>query len=387
MHGASNILKLSWLTKMKNKIRGLLFYFAMMVVGVIVTYTITAKHAHTQDDKNGRVKFRAVLLPPDAINPQTLIDCQIKKQSVVLSVKKLDSQTKAAAQLIKSKLGSVDYFFEIARCEELATKHPRWMASIQGHDEWMRLFPDMGKPGKDEIVKVFPWVPVFYAEAQKAHLERVNAALNYLPKPKRVWLNDVQGAPSACGCGHPLCRWTSDYGKILTASKLGDEAPATFVEKVQAIDPDVEVIPIMTSECEEADKHETCAGVGCFEGACWKAFTKQLDLVAQKVEHVGVACFYKEYNRDLKRYGKEAGWVEYAINSFKKMPQMRGGKGVSKHRLVAVVQGWDVTKEELNQQIKIAESLRVAGVLICTVEVQQSWQPKIIKLSKQESDK
>lgn len=353
----------------------------------VVTIATLSVHADADDILDGNAIIEAELYSADMITDQTLRDCQQRKVSMVLFVKSLDNTTINAAKLIQSKLGSVDYFFEIARCEELAKKHPEWMASIQGHDEWMRLFPGMGKPGKDEIVKVFPWVPIFYKEAQKAHLQRIVSATEYLPKPKRVWLNNVQGAPSACGCGHPLCRWTSDYGKVLTASKLGDEAPAKFVEKVKAALPESDVIPIMTSECEEADKHTTCCGVGCFEGACWKAFTKQLDLVAQEVKHVGVACFYKEFDRDLDRYGQEAGWTRYALQSFESMPKLRGGKGVSPDRLVAVVQGWNVNEEELNQQTKIARSMQVAGILICKTKVEQKWQPKIIKLPKQANGK
>ena len=354
---------------------------------VVLQAFLTPKPASASDSGCDEKVGRAVLLTAKMISDDELDDCRERGLEVVLLIQSLDNNTKVAAKRVKETLGRVDYFFEVARNETIANKHPLWMASIQGHGEWMRLFPGFVKPGKNEIVKVYPWVPIFYAEAQKAHLERIAFAIKNLPAPNRVWLNDVQGAPSACGCGHPLCRWTSDYGKVLTATKMGDEAPANFITKVQSVVGSAKIIPILTSECEKDDEHTTCGGVGCFEGACWKAFSRQLDLVATKVDHIGVACFYKEFDRDLERYGQEAGWVKFALQSFESMPKLRDGKGVPTDRLIAVLQGWNVNNEELDHQIKIAQSTNVAGILICKAKIEQDWQPKVIKLPANSSDK
>ena len=348
---------------------------------------LTSKLDSADDPGTDEKVGRAVLLTAKMISDDELDRCRERGLDVVLLIQSLDKNTKDAAKRVKEKLGRVDYYFEVARNESIANKHPLWMASIQGHGEWMRLFPGFEKPGKNEIVKVYPWVPIFYAEAQKVHLERIAFAIKNLPAPERVWLNDIQGAPSACGCGHPLCRWTSDYGKVLTATKMGDESPADFIAKVQSVVGNAKVIPVLTSECEEEDEHTTCGGVGCFEGACWKAFSRQLDLVAAKVDHIGVACFYKEYDRDLDRYGQEAGWIKFALQSFESMPKLRGGKGVPTDRLIAVLQGWNVNDEELDRQIKIAQSTNVAGILICKAKIEQQWQPKVIKLPANSGDK
>ena len=82
----------------------------------------------------------------------------------MIYVKRADRATSEAVQKVVDRIGKVDYFFEVGRCPELAKQHPEWMASIQGHQEWMRLFKDFSKPKKDEVVKVYPWVPVFNRE-------------------------------------------------------------------------------------------------------------------------------------------------------------------------------------------------------------------------------
>lgn len=326
--------------------------------------------------------FRAILVTPQQITAESLKKWLIEKTQVVLWVQQTDPATTAAAKKVNDQLGQVDYFFEVARCAELAKAHPEWMASIQGHHDWMRLFKDFPKPKKDEVVKVYPWVPIFNREPFDAQVKRIGSMLKRLPQPRRVWLNNIQGAPSACGCGHPLCRWTADYGPLKTATPIGDSAPAEFVAKIQSLVKKAEIIPIMTSECEAADQHTLCGGVGCYEGICWKAFTKQLDQVATKSQRVGVACFYKAFDRDLKRYGSKASWVRHAILSFEAMPKIRNGKGLKPERLVAVLQGWDVSAEELQQQQKIAADLKPAGILICLPKVDQSWEPRTMPIAK-----
>ena len=114
--------------------------------------------------------------------------------------------------------------------QELAHEHPEWMASLQTHDEWRRLFPEARQPKPTEVVKTYPWVPILSREPFMAQRERVLELLASLPTPKLIFLNDLQGAPSACGCGNPLCRWTSDYGERRSTTPLGDDAAALFVE-------------------------------------------------------------------------------------------------------------------------------------------------------------
>ena len=252
-----------------------------------------------------------------------------------------NDEVRAARRIAASGL-ALHYWIEIARSPELADAHPEWMASLQGHEEWRRFFPNVAKPAEGEVVKNYPWVPIFYREAFDAHRDRVARLLADKPPAAAVFLNDLQAAPSACGCGHPLCRWTTDYGPKLTATKLGPDAAARFVAEVKKLAPDSRIVPVWATECEEHDKDGVCGGVGCFQGICWKAFTQQLMPVMEQTEQLGVLLPYKAFERDLAVYGDEAAWIKHALRSFEIMPPTRGGKAVPVSKLIAVLQGWDV---------------------------------------------
>jgi hypothetical protein len=294
-----------------------------------------------------------------------------------------DRDTVSAAQGILSAGLDLYYWVEIARNPALADAHPEWMASLQGHPEWRRLFPSSPPTRTNEVVKNYPWVPVRYQETFPVHLERVKHLLADKPSPKGIFLNDLQGAPSACGCGNHLCRWTTDYGAIRTATLMSNDAPARFVAAVKQLAPAVSVIPVWTPECEEQDKAGLCAGVGCFEGTCWREFTAQLMPLAQEAQTIGVLLPYREFQRDLPRYGRPAGWIEHALTSFSEMPPKRNGTPIPGKRLVAILQGWDVTREQIDAQIARTREAGAAGYVVALAEIQQSWEPRIISINAQ----
>ena len=329
--------------------------------------------------------YQGILVRSQIVNETSLRDWQKRRLTVVLAL--LDEDTgdsatiRAAAEKIKLSGQEPEYWIEIARCEKLATEHPEWMCSLQGHDEWRRLSPDSPAPEKDSIVKTYPWVPILYKEAFVAHRDRVAELLRDLPAAKRIWLNDLQSGPSACGCGHPLCRWAADYGPLKTATESGDDAAARFVGSIRELAPQAEVIPIWTTECEEADKHGACGGVGCFDGICWRAYAKQLRNVDQVAPRIGVQCYYKAFDRDLARYGEPAGWIKFALQTFQDMPPKRDGVAIPANRLVAVLQGWDVTAADEKSQIAQAQQAGANGYLVATFPIEQSWKPQTWKLS------
>jgi hypothetical protein len=211
-------------------------------------------------------------------------------------------------------------------------------------------------------------------------VKRIRQLISGKPLAGRIWLNDLQGAPSACGCGHPLCRCTADYGPVLTATPAAPGAAARFVAAIEEIAPFAEIIPIFAGECEAEDRESVCCGVACFEGRCWKDFTIQLDAVARETEQIGISCFYKYFDRDLPRYGAAAGWIAFAIDSFSTMPRLRNGTGVPPHRLIAILQGWDVTEEQVSAQIDQAKRAHSAGWMIVLSPIDQSWKPVIFDL-------
>lgn len=286
------------------------------------------------------------------------------------------SVAEAARAIIDSGL-ELDWFLEVGRSPELADAHPEWMASLQVHDEWRRLYPDFPPIAEGDVVMTWPWVTVQNRESFDAQLDRIVNLLDGLPTPTRIWLNDLQGAPSACGCGHPLCRWTSDYGPIKYATALGDDASAKFVQAVRNKAGHSEVIPIWTTECEAHDKIGACGGVGCFDGICWKAWTKQLLPLAATCPTIGVSCWYKAHERDLPHYGIKAGWLKYAISAFESIPATKRSTGISAERLVAVLQGWDVGPDEISAQQAIASNSSTRGILLVTVPIDQSWKPRV----------
>lgn len=326
--------------------------------------------------------YRGIVVSADQIDEVRIAEWQEQKLCVALLLTDPDQSAKelaAARRIVEAGL-ELEYFIEVAHCPSLAEKHPEWLASLQGHEEWRRLFPDFPKLKPNQVVKVEPWVPILYRESFEAHLNRVESLLKGKPSAKRIWLNDLQAAPSACGCGHPLCRWTTDYGPIKTATPLGADAAANFVTAVRKLVPGIEVTPVFAPECEADDQHETCGGVGCYEGACWKEWTKQLDAFAGVVETVGAACFYKEFDRDHQRYGDEAAWVKVAVDSFAEMPKIRKGRGVPSLRVVAVLQGWEVTEEQVQAQVAQANSAGTRGWLIVKTPLDQSWTPRLYSL-------
>ena len=287
----------------------------------------------------------------------------------------------AAAQRVRDAGLPVYYWIEVGRCPELADRHPEWLASLQGHPEWRRLFPKVRQPGPDEVVKNYPWVPVLYAEASAAHFQRVRELLRGLPRPAGLFLNDLQGPPSACGCGNTLCRWTADYGPLHTATRLPPDAAAKFVSEVRKLLPGVPVVSVWATECEPEEQHAACSGVGCFPGACWRDFTAQLMPVARQTETLGALCLYRSFHRDTPRYGGEAGWVGHALRSFQEMPPLRGGEAVPANRLVAVLQGWDVTESQLRAEVQETHRAGSRGELLALTPIAQDWEPRVFALT------
>ncbi len=162
---------------------------------------------------------------------------------------------RAAAAAASSANVDLYYWIEIARNKRMADAHPRWMASLGMHDDWLDRFPSMKKPKKGEVAKAYPWVPIGYAEAFQAHLRRVKELLSRVPGTYHgILLNDLQGGPASCGCGNLQCRWAIDYGVPATATKeAADDAAARFVSAVQKLAPNKQIVPIWMTECEQQD--------------------------------------------------------------------------------------------------------------------------------------
>lgn len=329
-------------------------------------------------------ELRLVLVSPDQTERNALGRFRREGATgVVLNLAHDEGEAaKRAAERVKRAGLELYYWIEIGRCPELADAHPEWMASLQGHPEWRRHFPKVPRPAPGEVVKNYPWVPLRYQEAFDAHLRRVETLLRGLPGPKGILLNDLQTAPSACGCGNTFCRWVPDYGPVRTATALPPDAAARFVRAVQRLSPESEIIPIWTTECEEHEmaKGAACSGVPCFTGACWNAWTEQLMPVARESRTLGVLAPYRALGRDEPRYGPTAGWVRQAITFFAEMPPKRKGEAIPASRILAVLQGWDVTAEQRQAQIRRTREAVARGYVMAEMRIDQGWEPRIFKV-------
>lgn len=342
--------------------------------------------ADSTPDRKAAGSFRGALLAADQVTESRLHKLKSKGiGSVAIPIHQgpvSRAAEKLACERIQKAGLALYYWLEVARCPKLADAHPSWMASLQGHSEWRRLFKEPPVPGDGEVVKTYPWVPILNKEPFEGQLSRIKALIQDRPEPAGVFLNDIQGSPSACGCGSHLCRWTSDYGKLRTTTPLGNNAPVDFVVAIQKLLPQADVIPVWATECEEHDgAHDgLCAGVGCFKGICWKAWTEQLMPVVSRSPTLGVLLPYKDFQRDLPIYGRKAGWITHAIRSFETMPALHRQKPVPASQLLAVLQGWNMSQEEVSQQIEVARAAGVTRTLVAYTRIDQDWQPRIVKV-------
>lgn len=359
------------------------------IVGLLIALlpTIFAEQAAAEDKAVGD-SLRAALLSTEMATESRLKELRSAGyKAIVRMLQKTDSSTAAADRMAVERIGKaglqLHYWIEIGRCPELADEHPRWMASLQGHPEWRRFHKDVPQPGADEIIKVYPWTPVSYREAFAAHLSRVQKLLADRPPAEHVFLNDLQAAPSACGCGNPVCRWTADYGPVVTATPRGDQAATRFVAAVKQLLPEgARAIPVWTTECEAHDKanEALCAGVDCYQGICWKAYSRQLKPLAAESELIGALLLYKEFGQDGPHNQQPAGWVGHALkHGFAEQPAKHGGTQLAPSRLIAVLQGWDVSDAEIQAQIDQSQIAGAAGFVVAFAEIDQSWQPQLLK--------
>jgi hypothetical protein len=238
-------------------------------------------------------------------------------------------------------------WIEVGRNPAIADAHPDWMGSIGMHTDWLRRFPDSRLPKSNEVAKAYPWVPITGEKAFDAHLARIKALLRELPTNfSGVFINDLQGPPSSCGCGNLQCRWAVDYHVPATTKQSSpNDAAARFIAEVQKLIPGKRVIPVWTTECEEQDlaKHKDstgyCGDVGCATSSCPKEFSKQWN--ALREAHAGpIALLTAD-----QQFGRRPQWIVI---------------------------------EDGKQKRQIAEDLAPAGIVVIRTTVNQSYTPRII---------
>lgn len=281
------------------------------------------------------------------------------------------------------------WWIEVARNPRLAAAHPRWMAALGSHDDWLKRHPNCPKPGAGEVAKAFPWVPIGYHEAFQAHLKRIEQLIERTPTGWRgLFLNDLQGGPSSCGCGNLLCRWALDYRVSSTATRsAGDDAAARFVAAVRRRVADKPVIPVWTTECEDVDlppdKNQgrpgtgRCGTVGCSKGACPAEFARQwAALTSGHDGPIGLLALHATLERIQPELGGGPGWVTNTIAHLEKTLAANGGKATPPERLWLVVEGSRPGEEARAREL--ASKSRVGAVIVARARIDQSYEPRVI---------
>jgi hypothetical protein len=309
-----------------------------------------------------------VLVVPDGVTRKGIAEWREAGFKGVAVVLDLDKDFRKPCEAI-TKTGFELYgWVEVGRNPAMAEAHPEWMGSIGMHPDWQKRFPQARVPKENEVAKAYPWVPITGEEAFAAHLARIKKLLEALPPDfAGVFLNDLQGPPSSCGCGNLQCRWAVDYHVPGTTKHSSpDSAAARFVAEVQKLAPGKQVIPVWTTECEEQDmpapKGSTgyCGDVRCATGSCPKEFVKQWDGLRKTQQGpIALLTVHAEFQRAPK-------WIEDSVNYL--------GNRIERRHLWLVVQGG---KDEQRTR-DIAGNLGPAGVVVARTHIDQSYSPKVM---------
>jgi hypothetical protein len=370
--------------------------------------TSIAKPTRSAELKPGGAKQAAltdkpteiVLVDPDSVTPKSLDAWRAEGFTAVAALLDEDHPADAyrsAASAAHSAGVDLYYWIEVARNTKLADAHPRWMASLGMHNDWQKRFSAVSPPKKGEVAKAYPWVPIGYAEAFQAHLQRIKALLEKVPAQySGLLLNDLQGGPAACGCGNLQCRWAIDYGVPATATPLSvDDAAARFVAKVRELAPGKQIVPIWMTECEEldlpADKARggrttgLCGSVACAHGTCPKAFRKQWTaLVNSHQGPIGLLATQEACGRDTDFYGSPTGWIPATVNYLDRTPVSDDGQSLPHNRLWLVVQA--AAKGNAGELAARTEARQLCphAIVAARVKLDQSYEPRIINAAQAE---
>ena len=95
---------------------------------------------------------------------------------------------------------------------------------------------------------------------------------------------------------------------------------------------------------------------------------------------IGALLLYRTLERDLPVYHKPAGWVAEALGFFQRLPFRYQPEGLAADRLLPVLEGWDVTPQEIDAQITRATEAGANGVVVAFTSIDQSWSPRMFTL-------
>lgn len=334
-----------------------------------------------------------VLITPDQVSRQAVENWKAEGfNAVALILDETNTATvKAAAAPLATAAMPFHYWIEVGRNVSFANTHPEWMASAGMHEDWRKNFSKTPQARAGEVVKAFPWVPINYKEAFAAHVKRVEQLLRDAPtNHSGVLLNHLQAGPSSCGCGNLQCRWATDYRVPATGTRVGEDAAAQFVRSVQKLVPNTPVVPVWTTECEHddlpaakrADRRSTglCGTVGCATGACPKEFASQWESLTKDHRHpVALLALHNDFARTNAAFAQGPAWVPRTIAYVEDTLLHEAKTSFPRARTWLVVQGANASEERAAR--KAAANARAANVIVSRVRLDQSFEPRVIRVS------
>ncbi|MEW6159155.1 MAG: hypothetical protein AB1813_17150 [Verrucomicrobiota bacterium] len=339
-------------------------------------------------EMTGRAMDAMVLVRADQVSSELVERWKAERYSAVALILEEEEKPRcqAAARMVHKAGLAVYFWIEVGRNPRLAAAHPEWMASLGMHNDWIKRFPNARLPKENvEVAKAFPWVPIHYRAAFDAHLARVAELLAEMGAFRGVLLNDLQSGPSSCGCGNLLCRWATDYQVPATGEALNPEkAAADFVSAIAKRWPEKEIIPVWTTECEEADLPAAkapggrstglCGTVSCAVGRCPKEFSTQWQAIATATDGpIGLLGLESELER---AEGGAESMLEYAL----RVPAKHGAPEMPARRIWLVVDAAAESAARLDAVRKVAMQHGIARLIMAQTRIDQSYEPRIIRV-------
>ena len=119
-----------------------------------------------------------------------------------------------------------------------------------------------------------------------------------------------------------------------------------------------------------------CGNVECANTACWPRYSRSWNPVLEATSGpLAVALWSGSFRR-------ETNWLDPALSLFERPPA--GGTPVPRHRIIAVLQGWDATTVERTRLIERAKRAD-GGWVIASTPIDQSWEPRLVKIAQSEA--
>lgn len=335
----------------------------------------------------GVVEHKGILVRPEQVLEagfEKTVGRHHATQVVVLLEDGNEASVLAAGKRLGELGQSLHVWIEVGWNPRLADEHPEWMASLGVHDDWRKRFPDAPRSGKGQVVKAYPWVPIWYRSAFDKQLTRVGDLLAKVPGVAGVYLSDIQAGPASCGCGNDQCRWAVDYKVTATAAAYSDpKTPAEFLERVRALLPGKPIVPVWCVECEREDQLSSnpttgrCGSVPCFQGLCWREFAHQFTPIVESCDQIAIPAFQAEWNRTAE-FQQQPPWIAPVVRAVRELSPKWGGKPARADQIVVVVEGWGPAEKQIENQIRVVQSLGVRGCIVALTRINQSWEPRLV---------